>query len=91
MLVAHRPEWAAYETGEYRQKYGAGLSQKSSRVEARSMVRVHGKRRSVGSQGGFQRDARQVFDDLLATRARSRENGRDRQRKQACLGRFKDV
>jgi hypothetical protein len=49
MLVAHRPERAAYDTGEYRQKYGAGLSQKGSRVEARSVVRVHGKRRSVGS------------------------------------------
>jgi hypothetical protein len=56
---------------------------------ASSMARLRGRGRSVGSQGGRQSDARQVFDDVLLIRAREIEADRARTKALACLGKLK--
>jgi hypothetical protein len=69
---------------------GDGLRQRVKASEARSLATSRGRGVPVGSQGERQSDARHVFDEVPALRARAIEVGRNSQRKKECLGSLKD-
>jgi hypothetical protein len=75
---------AAHGTEEKRQEEKAVLHQRAREREAGSGARFQGKARSVVSGRTCRLGARQVFDELLSTRARTREADRKNTKGMAC-------
>jgi hypothetical protein len=92
-MVSHGPTWLSRAGGRARHARPRGRGQREARLhqrikesEARSMARLQGTRRSVGSGRRYPLGARQVLDTGLALRARSSVVMGKNTKTRACLG-----